>query len=152
MLSDTFPDPGQFLCRDITRGAPIGKMSKLSLFSPGAIEETGFANGRHRAQPTGRVLLPAEDELLLLHFKYLGLEETQRRHEAYRLRLRSVDIARGWGHKYLWSRQQLEQDWRDLDRRAVDVSAPGLDLAGLHPDRWWSHLPRAAQRSGSRAG
>jgi hypothetical protein len=148
MLSDRFPGPDQRLCREITTGAAAPMMNKLGLFSPEAILETRFTNGRHSARPLGRVLLPAADELLLLHYKYLGREETQRRHEAYRARLRPTDLVEAWGHKYHWTREQLDRDWAELERRAVDVSAPDLDLDGLHPNRWWSGLERAEAVSG----
>ena len=145
MLSWVFPSADRMLCRDVTRGAPAPMMNKLSLFAPHAIQETRFENGRHAARPTGDVRLPARDELLLLHYKYLGLEETQRRHEAYARRLRPTDVAEGWGHKYLWSRDQLEQDWAEVEANAVDISSPGFDLEVLHPHRWWSDLPRVQE-------
>ena len=152
MLSTDFPSPDRLLCRDVTSGAPEGMMNKLSLFSPDAIGETGFENGRHGASPVGTVLLPPTDEILLLHYKYLGLEETQQRHESYRLRLRQADLDHGWGHKYLWSREELERDWRELEQRAVDVASPDLDLEELHPRRWWADLPRATAARTARGG
>jgi hypothetical protein len=144
MLAADFPAPNVELSRTVTRGAPAPVMSKLSLFSPDAILETNFAPGRHAADPSGRVLLPARDELLLLHYKYLGFEQTHRRHEAYRRRLRKTDVAKGWGHKYGWSRQELRRDWAELESRAVEVLDCGLDLDLAHPGpRWWSGLTRA---------
>ena len=41
--------------------------SKLTLFDPSAITEIDYGVGRHDAGPTGRVIAPANDELLLLH-------------------------------------------------------------------------------------
>ncbi len=143
MLSEDFPAPDQKLCRAITRGAPASMMNKLSLFSPDAIDETNFAVGRHAAKPTGRVVLPRRDELMLLHYKYLGFERTLRRHEAYQRRRRTQDVARGWGHKYAWSRRRLRRDWAELEAGAVDISHPALDLDRLHPGpHWWSGFPR----------
>jgi hypothetical protein len=143
MLSDRFPHPGQHLCRDITNGAAWRKMNKLSLFKPDAIVETRFGNGRHTAEPTGRVVTPPKDELLLLHYKYLGREETQRRHEDYRDRLRPTDRAQQWGHRYLWTREQLDLEWDEFELRAVDYRDPALDLDQTHPVRWWQDLERA---------
>lgn len=145
MLSERFPEAGARLSQTVVRGAPAPMMNKLSLFAPDAIGDSNFARGRHSAEPTGRVLLPPRDELMLLHYKYLGFEETQRRHEEYARRRRSTDVAMGWGHKYGWSREELRRDWLELERQAVDVSNPGLDLDRLHTGpRWWDGLARVS--------
>ncbi len=146
MVSETFPvfRPGIQLQREFTQGVPWVQMNKLSVFSPDAIEETNYAPGRHTATPVGRLLLPPSDELRLLHYKYMGRAETQTRHEAFRERLRARDLANGWGHKYMWSAEDLSKDWDAMAARLVDV-------ANLRPDdllaipRWWSGLDRAVE-------
>ncbi len=138
MLSETFPASDQLLCESITMGAPWVQMNKLSLFSPDAIEAANFAPGRHSARPTGNVVAPDRDELLLLHYKYLDLERTQRRHEECASRLRKMELENGWCYRWLLSREELQDDWKKFERELVDVSQPDLKPWRSHSaPRWW---------------
>ena len=158
MLSDEFPKPDQFLCRDLTMGAPWVQMNKLSIFSPDSVEEINFQLGRHSAAPTGRVVAPDRDELLLLHYKYLGFWHTQRRHEEYVARLRKTDLAKGWTARYLLSADQMRADWQNFAAQLVDVSRPDLAPWQSHPaPRWWEqyrrcHITAAAKAERAEAG
>ena len=138
MLSETFPPNDQLLCESVTMGAPWVQMNKLNIFSPDAIESLSYAPGRHMARPTGEVLAPDRDELLLLHYKYLGFERTRRRLEECAPRLRKIELENGWCHRWRWSREQLEEDWKKFERELVDVSQPNLRPWQSHPaPRWW---------------
>ena len=138
MLSEKFPRSDQLLCESVTMGAPWVQMNKLSIFSPDAIEAANFEPGRHLARSTGDVVAPGRDELLLLHYKYLGLERTQRRHEECAPRLRKMELENGWCHRWRWSREQLQEDWKKFERELVDVSQPNLRPWQSHPaPRWW---------------
>jgi hypothetical protein len=113
-------------------------MNKLNIFSPDAVEEINYSPGRHSCQPVGDIVLPDRDELLLLHYKYLGFERTYQRHEQYGARLREADIARGLAHKWRWSRDQLREDWLQFEARLIDISAPDLSPWLTHKERrWW---------------
>src|SRR5262249_21039728 len=83
------PDRG-LLVETVTRGRSRRFFNKLSVFDPAAIDET---RGRHRADPSGRVVLPHTDELMLWHYKHLGFERNAARHAA---RLGTKDLANGW--------------------------------------------------------
>lgn len=138
MLSEVFPAPDEQLCVTRTWGAPFDMMSKLSLFAPWAIRKTNFSAGRHVADPLGRLKFPQRDELLLLHYKYLGFEHTLARHSQEQTGLGPLDIANLSGHQYSWSREQLRDDWRRFAERAVDVSSPNLMPWQSHlEERWW---------------
>jgi len=144
MMSEEFPPPDALLCRTVTMGAPWFGMSKLNIFSPDEIDAPNFEFGRHRAAPTGNVVVPARDEMLLLHYKYLGFERTQRRHEQYRTRQRERDLAMKWGHKYSWSREELRADWDKFSARLIDISRPDLKPWETHLEpRWWQGCERA---------
>jgi hypothetical protein len=148
MLSERFPEPDDLLlCNNLTKGAPWERMSKLGLFAPDLIEATNYETGRHSCAPTGQIVLPPRDELLLLHYKYLDLQRTQARHEQCATRSRATDIANGWGHRYLWSKEQLEADWRQFEANLIDVADPSIDHHGSHSEpRWWAPYPRAHSR------
>jgi hypothetical protein len=147
MLSEDFPAGGEHLCTTRTCGAPYGMMSKLSLFRPQAIEETNFAAGRHLASPVGRLRFPRRDELLLLHYKYLGFDRTLARHGREQTGLGSFDVANRFGIQYSWTESELRGDWRRFAERAVDVSSPNLRPWRSHPDeRWWRPSLKSTMR------
>ena len=147
MLSNSFPSVDITLCQSLTKGAPWVQMNKLNIFSPNAVEEINYTPGRHTCEPVGEIVLPSRDELLLLHYKYLGFERTHERHEQYAARLRQADIAVGYAHKWRWSREQLRKDWLQFEAALVDISAPALSPWLTHKERrWWERYPRIGDR------
>jgi hypothetical protein len=145
MVADTFPPADSLLCRSLTRGAPYGMMSKLSLFRPHALTDTGFSVGRHFARPTGELVLPERDELVLLHYKYLGRDYTRARHAMLAAGLGAFDREQGWGSQYSAGDAAFAAEFDGFAARAVDIAAPHYDAARDHPDpRWWRQsLPSA---------
>jgi glycosyltransferase involved in cell wall biosynthesis len=144
MIADDLPPKNELLCRARTLGAPFWEMNKLSLFDPNAIEETNFLHGRHTAEPSGRLRLPERDELLLLHYKYVGLQRTYERTKLLRTGLGERDLANGWGHRYSWSLEQLRAEWGAFRLQAADVSRLGPAPWKSHPvQRWWRKEPAA---------
>ncbi len=138
MIAHEFPAAGQLLCEAATRGAPWAYMNKLSVFDPNAIEEMNFTAGRHVAQPVGKVRFPRRDELLNLHYKYLGRAYTRRRHGELGTRLLVDDVKNAFGFQYLWNDAQLDEDWREQEARSVDVADPKLEPGVSHGEpRWW---------------
>ena len=146
MLSEEFPPPGLLLSETLTRGAPFLAASKLNIFAPGAIQATRFGLGRHTAAPLGDVMAPARDELRLLHYKYLGFERTQRRHEEYLTRQRRNDLERGLGYQYSWTRDELALIWSAMAAQLVDVREPyPMESGEAAAPLWWEPYRRAAQ-------
>lgn len=150
MVSERAPSAGELLSVAHPFGAPWEQMMKLSIFDPAAITDINFTPGRHMADPQGRVRVPEVDELVLLHYKYLGFEETYRRHQQLRLGLGPCDIERGFGHKYSWSAEELREDWDRVTGRALDTRALGLDPAAHYPTRpWWQKYREPRSGGGS---
>jgi len=137
MISEREPSPGQNLAMDFRIGAPWEPMMKLSIFRPDAISEINFDPGRHRARPAGVVRLPETDELLLLHYKYMGFTRTHQRHLQLREGLGTLDLQSGWGHKYSWSEEQLREDWAASGRAATDTSVFRHAPARYPIRPWW---------------
>jgi hypothetical protein len=136
MVSDHAPPPDASLTEAVPLGVPWENMSKLALFDPNAVEEINYAVGRHTAAPTGRVVYPERDELLNLHFKFLGLDRVLGRHSEQRTRLGDRDRRQGWGHRYLEEPDETGDWYADLRSRAVHALAPGA--LGDHAEhRWW---------------
>jgi hypothetical protein len=138
MLSEQFPKQKTLLCQSLTRGACDAVYSKLNIFSPNEIDAVNGSQGRHSATPTGRVILPAQDELLLLHYCYLDLERVRKRYAQVLARQRKKDIALGSGVQYSWSSEQLREVWNLIASRLVDISQPDLRPWETHKGpRWW---------------
>lgn len=138
MLSEHFPENSNLLCQSVTNGACYPSYSKLNIFSPSEIDAVNYAPGRHRAAPTGNVVLPARDELLLLHYHYLSFERLRKRYAQFVARQRKTDIAMGWGEQYSWSSEQLRDAWNLVANRLVDISRPNLRPWVTHEGpRWW---------------
>jgi hypothetical protein len=143
MLSEQFPE-NELLCQSLTKGACSHWSSKLNIFSPNEIDTINYSPGYHTAAPKGRVVLPAHDELLLLHYKYLGFERLRKRHAQCLTRLLKRDLAMGWGYHYSWSSEQLREAWNHVASQLVDISRPDLRPSDNHIEpRWWSGYPRA---------
>jgi predicted O-methyltransferase YrrM len=138
MLSEHFPEHKTLLCQSLTRGACDLVYSKLGIFSPNEIDAVNYTQGRHSAAPKGRVVLPARDELLLLHYHYLGFERVRKRNAQFVTRQRKNDIAMGWGSEYSLSSKQLREVWNLIASRLVDISQPDLRPWETHGGpRWW---------------
>jgi hypothetical protein len=158
MLSDALPPPDAHLATSLTIGAPWSVMSKLSIFDPNAIDATGFTLGRHEAQPLGRVHFPPRDELMLLHYKYIGFDRTLKRHEDQNAGLGALDISSGWGIQYRWDEAKLRAEWDKFAADAVDTAQEDFDPCKVLEPRWWrppdfvDAKPRLAQRLGIRSG
>jgi hypothetical protein len=138
MLSHQFPEHETLLCNSLSRGACDSLYSKLSIFSPNEIDATNYTAGRHTAAPTGRIVLPARDEVLLLHYRYLDFERVRKRYQVLSTRHFKADNAMGWGSQYSWSSEQLREAWNLIASRLVDISLSDLRPWETHEGpRWW---------------
>lgn len=137
MLSDHIPPAGTRLAEVLRTGAPYADMNKLSIFDPGQIRKTGYSVGRHYAVPEGQVTYPAADEVVNLHYKYLGRSRLEARQRVLATGLRDKDRARGYGRQYNWSRAELDLSWQYFASRALDYRDTEVARAVTHPHRWW---------------
>ena len=138
MVAEEFPHRDLLLCRTVTTGVRWGEMNKMNTFSPDDVVATNFAPGRHSAEPTGNLVAPARDELLLLHYRHLGFERTFARHVLARSRQRPRDLANQWGFQYSWTREELCAHWNNLLGQASDISIANMAPPNTKtPERWW---------------
>lgn len=136
MVTDRFPDSMEWLAEERRMGAPFPLMNKLSIFDPNQIEATNFALGRHSAEPTGTVVYPEADELVNLHYKYLGLDYVRSRHSLLLSGLGDVDKAGGLGSEYRLATERLAAELRRLAAQAIDYRDPTVGFT-THVQRWW---------------
>jgi hypothetical protein len=152
MVSDHFPQDGVML-RAVRRGVPQRMMNKLRIFDPAALSETNFGPGGHDAKPVGAVVYPKRDEMLLLHYKWLGLNYLAGRHALMNTTRRARDVANNWSHHYTAERAQLAANLEHLLANAIDVIALGDGAWRNHREgRWWRDAKRGLRtEDGGRA-
>ena len=146
MIGDEPTHAHQRLCDTYVLGAAWSQMMKMSIFDPDEILEINFVEGRHRAAPVGNIVLPSRDEVLLLHYKYLGLNRTFRRQQQLGAGLGPGDIERKWGFEYFWSEAELGREWKSVAADAVDVHQMTTENYPIQP--WWSLWPRGPKLDG----
>jgi len=136
MVADEFPTETAPLHQTVRRGMRWEVMDKEQVFDPNRVEEINWLPGRHVANPIGEVLFPAQAEVKLLHYKYLGLDYTIRRYKQLRTGLRPGDIAGEWGYQYLWDEAKITAQFQDIRNNAIEVFGVGsLARDGLRPAR-----------------
>ncbi|HJR22846.1 MAG TPA: glycosyltransferase family 2 protein [Dongiaceae bacterium] len=137
MVTRDFPAPDAHLARDHRRGVPSQWLNKLRLFNPDQVKPR-IAIGGHGAKPAGHVVYPSQDELLLLHYKHLGVEYLVQRNALLDSGLRTGDRANRFGTHYVLERAKIEANVDALLRNAVDLDDPAHVPWRDHPaPRFW---------------
>lgn len=121
MISPDFPTPNSVLTESMRCGVRSSLMDKRCVFDPNAIKEMNYTAGRHLAKPTGRIVFPAEREVLLLHYKNLGLDYLCDRSKALKSRKTDFDRVREWGLQYYRSAEAMKADFESMRAKAEEV-------------------------------
>jgi len=146
MIADHFPMKNGLLTELVTSGIRSTGHDRLCIFNPRAITRTNYSPGRHEASPEGAVRWPAYPEVLLLHFKQLGIEYLVNRSAELRRGLRPRDLEEGWGFHYTWDAARIAENWRELNESSATV--PGLgSLKHIKPSQYCAE-ERIIRRSG----
>ncbi|HEY2857242.1 MAG TPA: glycosyltransferase family 2 protein [Terracidiphilus sp.] len=146
MVSETVPDDSLRLSETVTKGVLNHYMSKLDIFDPDAVREINYGAGRHQAWPQGRIVWPARDEVVNLHFKYVGRSRIKSRHVEMDAGMGSLDRRRGWGFHYR-PNAQFEERWDLFTQRAQDIARPGFEPSrDYNEQRWWREPPNERLR------
>jgi FkbM family methyltransferase len=100
MVSTTFPSPNLPLTEQFNQGIwmPVF-LDKRMIFSPKFVSPN-YAIGCHQCNPTGVVVESPDDELKMLHYKWLGLDYLLRRANYARDRNSQENIEKGWAAHY----------------------------------------------------
>lgn len=146
MVSDSFPTGTEPLVEQVTIGTRSAGHDRLCIFNPRELTETNFSVGRHEAKPAGRVVWPTDPEILLLHYKQLGVDYPIARSAELRLGLRERDLAESWGVHYTWSATEIAAKWQEI--RAWSGPVPGLGiLKHIEPAKYFEN-DRIVEQSG----
>jgi glycosyltransferase involved in cell wall biosynthesis len=140
MISEVLPNSNRQIYEELTRGRPYAMMNKLSIFDPNKITETHYHPGRHIASPYGIVVFPERDELMNLHYKYVGFSRTLKRNQDLNAKLGTVDKNNSWGHEYNRSEEEFKKEWNKLIKHSR-LNIPSLtnihDLTYPPQNHWW---------------
>ncbi len=137
MVTPDFPDPAVHLATTHTRGVPDAMLNKLRLFDPDAVAPH-IDIGGHGAAPSGSVVYPRRDEVLLLHYKNLGMAYRAERNRLLATGLREEDREQHFGLHYGMSGDDLGRLFAYLHRDAVDIASPRYRPWLQHPHpRFW---------------
>ena len=146
MITTQFPKKGEHLATSCTMGVPERNYSKPCVFDPTAIVETNFGGGLHSASPVGRLSFPERDEVMLLHYKYLGLDYVAERYGALNAHRGAVDIRYNWNYHFELPRSHWEQELADVASRSMNVAALDFSPSAAHALPSW-RLPPNERRS-----
>ncbi|MGE0415285.1 MAG: glycosyltransferase family 2 protein [Acetobacteraceae bacterium] len=127
MIAEAFPPADIPLVQSVTHGFREPTYDKLCVFDPNAIDSTNYTPGRHKASPRGRVVYPASSELLLLHYKKLGLPYLVDRSASLAHGLGDGDLALNFGTQYLMSARR----WQGIFWNQRRCAAPLAALTGI---------------------
>jgi hypothetical protein len=121
MVSEDFPPSSSTLSESIRRGVRSFLLDKKAVFGPNAIEDVNYAPGRHASRPSGHLRFPENREVMLLHYKHLGLDYLIPRSNALRGRRTEFERARGWSLHYSRTADEIRQDFEEMLRNAEDL-------------------------------
>jgi Glycosyl transferase family 2 len=146
MVSDGFPTGTEPLVEQVTIGTRSAGHDRLCIFNPRELTETNFSVGRHEAKPAGRVVWPTDPEILLLHYKQLGVDYPITRSAELRLGLRERDLAKRWGVHYTWSAAEIAAKWQEIRQWSGPVPGLGI-LKHIEPAKYFEN-DRIVEQSG----
>lgn len=131
MISDEMPTAGRLISDQIKYGAYSRQFSKSIIFDPNRIDEINYGPGAHEIEPDGDVKVLEDDELKLLHYKYLGgLPRLQARWDRVGVEISEINKDSGWGVKRM-DRSIIGQRYRYVKKHAelvVDSSPFNLKI------------------------
>lgn len=123
MYSTDYPiyDSPQLLTDKVKRGVRVPMFDKCILFDPHAIVEINYKPGAHECHPWGRVKRYQNDDIKLLHYKNIGIEQLLERNRSYAARLSKENIEKNYGTEYLKKEQLITQEFNDNEQKATEI-------------------------------
>lgn len=123
MYSTDYPvyDSQHLLTDQVKRGIRVPMFDKCILFDPHAIVEINYKPGAHECHPWGRVKKYRNEDIKLLHYKNIGLEQLLERNRAYASRLSKENTEKGYGAEYLKKEQLIIQEFTENEQKATEI-------------------------------
>lgn len=114
------PYTGESLTTLVRRGVRSPSYDKLSLFKPHRMKELLYSWGRHTARHSP-LTAPKVSDVKLLHYRFLGCEDTFLRYQSLNPKMRDGDRKNGCGAQYNDSREVFTEKFQDILAKSVNV-------------------------------
>jgi hypothetical protein len=98
----------------VKEGVPLDVLNKPMMFDCNKIVDINYSLGGHMARPVGEVKLYHGEDLKMLHYKYIGLENHLRRCRSRKERLSDWNLKHGVGKFYLFDDETNIEDYINL--------------------------------------
>lgn len=121
MYSTEYPTQGKSLTDQVKRGIRVPMFDKCILFNPHAIVEINYKPGAHECHPWGRVKVCRNEDIKLLHYKNIGLEQLIARNRLYASRLSNENKEKGYGAEYLKKEQLIIQEFNENLQKITEI-------------------------------
>jgi len=125
MITKEFPLPNENLLKRVQYGSRSISFDKCAIFDPNKIEEINYEAGAHQCLPIGKLVF-SQDEILLLHYKYMELNYLIQRYHLLASRLSSYNKKYKLSFHYTFSERKIKREFEDVwkNREQVIDSIP----------------------------
>ena len=113
--------PEHPITEQVQRGVRVPMFDKCILFDPHAIVEINYKPGAHECYPWGRVKWYRNEEIKLLHYKNIGLDQLIERNRLYASRLSKENVEKNYGTEYLKKEQLIIQEFKDNEQNTIEI-------------------------------
>lgn len=96
-------------------------LDKMMIFNCNKIEDINYSFGCHNANPIGEIKLFNDPSLKMLHYKFLGIKDHLHRNNIRRERLSDFNKQYGLGTYYLYTDEEVIQDYRNYNNKKSKI-------------------------------
>ena len=124
MVSENFPKSGSSITSQIKQGLFNKFYCKPIVFNPSVVKRTIFNIGMHDGKFYDKKDLeinPIYSELKLLHYKNLGFEYINNRHNMFAERMCDFNRVTGSGSHYLWDKETHKKEFDFLLNNSTKI-------------------------------
>lgn len=104
----------------ITHGVRSTSYDKAYCFNAGKIREINYGAGAHSCSPTGLVGY-SQRRYRAYHYKYINIDYMIERHKLYGSRLSDENLRKDWGTHYLYSAEQIKQEFLEARKKSIKI-------------------------------
>ena len=113
--------PDDDIFEKVKNGIQVDVLNKLMMFNCNKIKEINYNIGCHFANPIGDVKYSINNGLKMLHYKFLGVDDHIKRNSIRRERLSDFNKKYGFGSYYLYSDNEVVEDYKNYYIRRTKV-------------------------------
>lgn len=111
---DLILDENDNLIEKVQYGIIGSSNDKLMMFNPNKISDINYSFGCHIANPTGDVKYCVDNNLKMLHYKYLGLSDFLKKQKIRKERLSEFNKQHNLGMYYLYSEEKHTEEYKSF--------------------------------------